>query len=96
MQQPRAPRIGAPSLPSCQKRKAQPEAGFENPPLRLACPCFGQSAAGQEDVPGLRRGTAFGVIDVAKARALGNAVGTPVDGLGHARGDAGAQFVGGT
>ena len=83
VQQARALRVGAPCSPGDEKVQPKAKARFQHPPLGLARPGRRQAAALQKHAAGLVQPPVFTVVAVAKAGAVGGAVGQPVDGLGH-------------
>ena len=78
-----AVRVGAPCSPGDEKVQPKAKARFQHPPLGLVSPGRGQAAALQKHAAGLVQPPVFTVVAVAKAGAVGGAVGQPVDGLGH-------------
>src|SRR6185369_4122319 len=75
--------IVLPRAPCGQEVQAQAKPGFQDAPLRLACPSAGQSAAAQKNTAGLFEPAGAGAIDVLKAPAAWRAVRQPLDRFRH-------------
>jgi len=81
MQQARAFGVCAPGGPGGKKVQPKAKAGFQDAPLRRPGPGQGQAAAVQKDLACLGQ-RLFTLVAVAKALAVGRAVGQPGDVLG--------------